>query len=68
MIVVASDGIWEYLENDEVMTLVLPFYLKGDLDMAGERLLKICCEIWHKVSYSRDDITFILVSLNHSRK
>ena len=24
-IVVASDGIWEYLENDEVMTLMIPF-------------------------------------------
>jgi len=30
-IVVASDGLWEYLENDDVMGLTIPYYLKDDL-------------------------------------
>lgn len=50
------------------MTLLLPFIIKGDLDLAAERLIKIASEIWHKVSYSRDDITVILVNLNPPNK
>ena len=46
------------------MNLAIPFYLKDDLDMGGERLVKISTEIWHKVSLSRDDITVILISLH----
>ena len=34
-IVVASDGVWQYLQNDEVMNIIIPFYLKNDIDMAG---------------------------------
>ena len=44
--------------------MVAPFYLKDDLDMACERLVRISSEIWQKVSFSRDDITIIVVSLN----
>ena len=36
--------------------------------MAADRLVKIASEIWHKVSYSRDDITVVLVSLNFPNK
>jgi len=50
------------------MTLILPYYLKGDLDMAAERLIKIASEVWHKVSFSRDDITVVIASLNSSLK
>ena len=44
--------------------MVAPFYLKDDLEMACERLVRISSEIWQKVSFSRDDITIIVVSLN----
>lgn len=63
-IVIASDGVWEYLENEEVMNIVIPFFLKNDLDLAAEKVVRISSEIWHKLSYSRDDITLIIVSLH----
>jgi serine/threonine protein phosphatase PrpC len=67
-IIVASDGVWEYLENEEVVSIVAPLYLKDDLDMACERLVRISSEVWQKVSLSRDDITVIMVGLNAPSK
>lgn len=46
------------------MNIVTPFYKKNDIDMAAEKVMRISTEIWHKISYSRDDITLIIVSLN----
>ena len=40
MLVIASDGVWEYLENDEVMKAILPSFLKEDLQISAETLLK----------------------------
>ena len=29
-IVIASDGVWEFLSNEDVMKIVLPFWKKND--------------------------------------
>lgn len=29
--IVASDGVWEYLENEEVINIIKPYYIKDDL-------------------------------------
>lgn len=68
LIVVASDGIWEYLENEDVMKIVSPFLLKDDLNGAADQLMKRGVETWAKMNYARDDITFILVKLNNPDK
>ena len=65
-IIIASDGIWEYLENEEVMNIVVPFFKKNEINVAAEKLLKISIDIWNNISYSRDDITFIIKPLNSS--
>ena len=44
--------------------MIAPFYLKDDLEMACERLVRVSSEIWQKVSLSRDDITIVVVSLH----
>lgn len=64
LIVVASDGVWEYLENEEVLKAVVPGYLKDDLMLSGEALLKKSVEAWNKMNFARDDITFIILKLN----
>jgi len=43
---------------------VAPYYLKGELDLACESVLRVASEIWNNVSLSRDDITVIVVSLH----
>ena len=61
-IVIASDGLYEFIESEEVVKLVGEFYKKNDI--VG------CCEFLYKESYRRwideeedtvDDITIIVV-------
>jgi len=68
MLVIASDGVWEYLENDEVMKAILPGFLKEDLQISAETLLKKSIDTWTKMNYARDDITFIIVKLGLPEK
>lgn len=30
ILIIASDGVWEYMSNEEVLKVVLPFYQKKD--------------------------------------
>jgi serine/threonine protein phosphatase PrpC len=38
-IVIASDGVWEFLSNVEVMNIVRPYYSNNSVDEASERLI-----------------------------
>lgn len=40
LIVVASDGVWEYLENEDVMKILTPYMLKNDLNGGADCLMK----------------------------
>jgi len=57
-IVIASDGIWEFLDNNRVMNLVNPFYYKNDPEGACHALAKEATEWWYKVFFI---IYFILI-------
>lgn len=46
------------------MNVIIPFYLRDDIDMGAEKVVKLATDIWGKISYSRDDITLIIVALN----
>ena len=46
------------------MNVVASSYVKDDIEMAAEKVVKLSTEIWGKVSYSRDDISVIVVALN----
>ena len=60
-IVVASDGVWEFLDNQKVADLVMPFYKKNDPDGACKALIKESTEWWNKEDIVVDDITVIVV-------
>lgn len=30
ILIIASDGVWEYMSNEDVLKVVLPFYQKKD--------------------------------------
>jgi serine/threonine protein phosphatase PrpC len=40
IIILASDGIWDYLTNNDVMRIVTPFYETRDSKKAAQSLLK----------------------------
>ena len=59
--VLASDGVWEFLRNDEVVDLVVPFWHKNDLRGACNVLIKQSVAAWEREEDSIDDITCIVV-------
>ena len=60
-IIVASDGVWEFLSNERVKDIVMPFYKKNDPDGACKALIKESTEWWNKEDIVVDDITVIAV-------
>ena len=39
-IIIASDGVWEYLSNEVVVNIVAPFYEQSDMNAASDALMK----------------------------
>ncbi|CAK60007.1 unnamed protein product (macronuclear) [Paramecium tetraurelia] len=62
-IVVASDGVWEYMSNEEVMSVVIPFLDKDNPEQAAERVVIEATQAWRRNSLARDDITCIVIFL-----
>ena len=60
-IVVASDGVWEFLDNDTVRDIVMPYYEKNDPNGACKELIKKSTEWWNKEDIVVDDITVVVV-------
>ena len=60
-IVVASDGVWEFLDNDTVKNMVMPYYEKKDPIGACKELIKKSTEFWNQEDIAVDDITCIVV-------
>ena len=64
-IVQASDGIWEFITNKEVIDMVVPHYLKNDPTGAWDELTEEATKRW-KDSDSKtiDDISVAVIFLN----
>jgi len=65
ILVIASDGIWEVLSNEEVMKIVGEYYEKSNPEKACEALIKKATAVWNKFGENIDDITVIVVFLNN---
>jgi len=63
-IIIASDGIWEFIESNECVNIIKDYYLKNDIAGASEYLVKESTKRWIKEEEVIDDITLILVFLN----
>ena len=62
-IILASDGIWEFISNDECVNLLKDFYNKKDINGAINILYKESSERWINREEIIDDITMIIVFL-----
>ena len=45
-IVIASDGVWEFLSNDEVVSLIMTHYLNNSAEKAAETLIREALKRW----------------------
>lgn len=66
ILIVASDGLWEFLSNKQVLDTILPFYKKDKKrpEKAIEKLIAKSTAKWSKEEGVVDDTTVILVYLN----
>lgn len=63
-IVLGSDGIFEFLSNEDVLKIVVPYWRVNDVVSASEALAKEAKFKWMKEEEVIDDITCIVIFLN----
>ena len=63
IVVVASDGVWEVLSNEEVMEIVKNYYPDNNAQGACEELVKVADKRWQHTKSGTDDITTIVIFL-----
>lgn len=60
-VVLASDGLWEFIESEEVVKIVKDYYISNDIQGAAEFLVKESSKRWMKEESVIDDITIIII-------
>ena len=64
-IVIASDGVWEFLSNEDVAQIVLPFFEKRNAEGAAEALVRESYLRWKQEEDDIiDDITCVIIFLD----
>ncbi|OMJ69338.1 hypothetical protein SteCoe_32964 [Stentor coeruleus] len=63
-IVLASDGIWEFISNEECVEIISSAMLSGNLTTIIDQLVNTATYRWNKENNSVDDITAIIASFN----
>ena len=63
-ICLASDGVWEFISNEEVAAIILPHFKTNSAEKAAEAIIKESIKRWQQEDNSIDDITCIIIFLN----
>lgn len=67
-LIIASDGVWEFLDNKTVMNLSIPFIEKNDLNGLCQILIQESTNWWKKEDIVIDDITVACAIFNHNNE
>ena len=59
--IIGSDGIWEFMDNEEVMEIANEYYLDNDVKGLCKCLYETSVDYWNEADYYLDDITAIAV-------
>ncbi|CDJ48227.1 hypothetical protein EBH_0019540 [Eimeria brunetti] len=62
-LLLASDGVWEFVSNQEAVDTVRPMVQKGDPKAACQALVKKARDRWRQQEETIDDITVVLLIL-----
>ena len=52
-LIIASDGIWEFLDNNKVCNIIYPFYIKKDPNGACAKVIEEAAKMWKLVSIKK---------------
>ena len=64
MIICASDGVWEFLSNQDVANILYPYFLQKNAEGAAENVVKRAYKRWKREESSIDDITCVVIFLD----
>ena len=59
--IICSDGIWEFMSNEDVMEIANEYYLDNDVKGLCKCLYETSVDYWNEADYYLDDITAIAV-------
>lgn len=62
-IVIASDGVWEFLSNEQIGKIVWPFFKINSPEQAGNAIVRAAAEKWRQHDSVIDDITCVTIFL-----
>ena len=62
-IVLATDGVWEFMDNKKCMELIIPFWKQNDPKGACEQVVREALTLWRREDDVVDDITITIVFL-----
>jgi len=65
-LILASDGVWEFLSNEDVVSMIVPYWQAGDPDGACERISQESTRKWREEDEVIDDITMVIVYLDEN--
>ena len=60
-IVIASDGVWEYVTNDKVKGIIWDFYNRNDAEGCANAIKENAVRMWNANGDIMDDITVVVV-------
>ena len=60
-IVLASDGVWEFMSNEEVSDIVYRFEDNKDGNTCAKKIVERARQVWENTGYAIDDITCVVV-------
>jgi serine/threonine protein phosphatase PrpC len=63
-LVLASDGVFEHVANEDVLRTVVPYWKTGNVNGACQALTELARTRWLAKGPAIDDITAIVVFLN----
>ena len=64
VIIIASDGVWEFLTNEQVAMMAMKFYNEGLAEQAANTIVRESAEQWKKKEDVIDDITCVVIFLD----
>ena len=67
-IILASDGLWEVVSNEEARNIVNKYYIENNVKIAVEKLVILASEKFKVLGEYIDDITIIVIFLNKEKK
>ncbi|CAK56176.1 unnamed protein product (macronuclear) [Paramecium tetraurelia] len=65
--VLASDGVWEFLSNEQVIDMIYPYYVQDEGNAACVRIVKESIKLWKLNDTVIDDITIVIVFFNKQK-